>query len=95
MADRLTSLFEEDLQLQDELDEMFGDMAGENEEILICAMEDRVLPEDEKVHLFTEQKEEVNDDGLTEDEEREIAVALMGKPDSEIEDLLDDDMDDV
>jgi len=91
--DRLTSFFEEDLELQDELEAAVGDMAGESEEILAGVIEDRIAPSEDKIHLFESKQEKVNDDGLTEDEEREIYMAMMNEPDSEISDLLDDEDD--
>ena len=91
--DRLTSLFEEDLELQDELEAAVGDMAGESEEIITGIIEDRIAPTEDKIHLFESKQEKVNDDGFTEDEEREIYMAMLNEPDSEISDLLDDDDD--
>jgi hypothetical protein len=91
--DRLTSLFEEDLALQDELEAAVGDMVGESEEIVIGVIEDRIAPSEDKIHLFESKEEKVDDEGFTEDEEREIYMAMLNEPDSEISDLLDDDDD--
>ena len=91
--DRLTSLFEDDIGMQDELEFAIGDIAGESEEMITGVIEDRISPSEDKIHLFESSQEDVNDDGLTEDEEREIAMALMNEPDSEINDLLDDEDD--
>ena len=91
--DRLTSLFEDDIEMQDELESVIGDIAGESEEMIAGVIEDRISPSEDKIHLFENSQEDVNDDGLTADEEREIAIALMNEPDSEISDLLDDEDD--
>lgn len=91
--DRLTSLFEDDIEMQDELESAIGDIAGESEEIIAGVIEDRISPSEDKIHLFENSQEDTNDDGLTADEEREIAIALMNEPDSEISDLLDDEDD--
>lgn len=90
--DRLTSLFEEDIQDQIEFEAATGDIVGESEEMIIGVMEDRIDTNDDKLHLFENKQEEpVDADGLTMDEEKEIAMALMNTPDSEINDLLDDE----
>ena len=91
--DRLTSLFEDDIARQHELESAIGDIAGESEEMIAGVIEDRISPSEDKIHLFESSQEDVNDDGLTADEEREIAIALMNEPDSEINDLLDDEDD--
>ena len=47
--------------------------------------------ESTEVHLFTNESSEVNEDGLTEEEEREIAMALLkGEDDTGLdeEDLI-------
>lgn len=90
---RLTSLFEDDIEMQDELEFAIGDIAGESEEMIAGVIEDRISPSEDKIHLFESSQEDVNGDGLTADEEREIAIALMNEPDSEISDLLDDEDD--
>ena len=41
----------------------------------------RLLLKLSEVHLFTNESSEVNEDGLTEEEEREIAMALLNGED--------------
>lgn len=91
MSSRLDSLFEEDVQMQDALEEL-SSFTDNSDDIILGVIEDRaVAKESTEVHLFVNESSEVNEDGLTEEEEREIAMALLnGEDDSELdeEDLI-------
>ena len=77
MSSRLDSLFEEDVQMQDALEDL-GSFTDNSDDIIFGVIEDRaVAKESTEVHLFTNESSEVNEDGLTEEEEREIAMALL------------------
>lgn len=88
MSSVLDSLFEEDVQMQDALEDL-GTLTDNSEDIILGAIEDRaVAKESTETHLFTNESADVNEDGLTPDEEREIDMALLNGDD----DLgLDDD----
>lgn len=88
--ERLTSLFAEDIENQVTLEASLGGIADETEDMIIGVMEDRNPVDTGKIHLF-ENAKSVNDDGLTEDEEQELMVAMLNAPDSEVAALLDDD----
>ena len=81
MSSRLDSLFEEDVQMQDALEDL-GSFTDNSDDIILGVIEDRaVAKESTEVHLFTNASSEVNEDGLTEEEEREIAMALLNGED--------------
>ena len=81
MSSRLDSLFEEDVQMQDALEDL-GSFTDNSDDIILGVIEDRaVAKESIEVHLFTNGTSEVNEDGLTEEEEREIAMALLNGED--------------
>ena len=81
MSSRLDSLFEEDVQMQDALEDL-GSFTDNSDDIILGVIEDRaVAKESTEVHLFTNESSEVNEDGLTEEEEREIAMALLNGED--------------
>ena len=88
MSSVLDSLFEEDVQMQDALEDL-GTLTDNSEDIILGAIEDRAATkESTETHLFTNESADVNEDGLTPDEEREIDMALLNGDD----DLgLDDD----
>lgn len=85
---RLDSLFEEDIQMQDALEDL-DNLTDNSDDIILGAIEDRAVEKEaSEVHLFTNESSKVNDDGLTEEEEREVQMALLNGED----DLgLDDD----
>lgn len=91
MGSRLDSLFEEDIQMQDALEDIATN--DSSEDIILGAIEDRANKNDNlTAHLFTNESEEVNEDGLTEEEEREIAMEILnGEDEFDDEDLIDDD----
>ena len=92
MSSRLDSLFEEDIQMQDALEDIATN--DSSEDIILGVIEDRANENDKMTeHLFTNESEEVNEDGLTEEEEREIAMAILNgeEDDFDDEDLVDDD----
>ena len=83
MSSRLDSLFEEDVQMQDALEDL-GSFTDNSDDIILGVIEDRaVAKESAEVHLFTNESSEVNEDGLTEEEEREIAMALLNGEDDD------------
>ena len=83
MSSRLDSLFEEDVQMQDALEDL-GSFTDNSDDIILGVIEDRaVAKESTEVHLFTNESSEVNEDGLTEEEEREIAMALLNGEDDD------------
>lgn len=89
MGSRLDSLFEEDIEMQDALEDI-GNLTDNSEDMILGVIEDRANEkESAETHLFTnEASDETNEDGLTEEEEREVAMALLNGDD----DLgLDDD----
>lgn len=90
MGSRLDSLFEEDVQMQDALEDI-GNLTDNSEDIILGIIEDRANDkESAETHLFTNEssEQETNEDGLTPEEEREVAMALLNGED----DLgLDDD----
>lgn len=90
MGSRLDSLFEEDVQMQDALEDI-GNLTDNSEDIILGIIEDRANDKESvETHLFTNEssEEETNEDGLTPEEEREVAMALLNGED----DLgLDDD----
>ena len=89
MGSRLDSLFEEDIEMQDALEDI-GNLTDNSEDMILGIIEDRANEkESAETHLFTnESSDETNEDGLTEEEEREVAMALLNGDD----DLgLDDD----
>ena len=89
----LVALFEEDIEMQDSIEDI-GDLDN-TEDLIIRSMEDRSSEED-SVGLF-DNEEQVNDDGLTADEENEANALMMDQLDDELdideedEDLLDMD----
>ena len=88
MSSRLDSLFEEDVQMQDALEDL-GSFTDNSDDIILGVIEDRaVAKESTEVNLFTNESSEVNEDGLTEEEEREIAMALLNGED---DDRLDEE----
>ena len=91
MSSRLDSLFEEDIQMQDALEDIATN--DSSEDIILGVIEDRANENDKMTeHLFTNESEEANEDGLTEEEEREIAMEILnGEDDFDDEDLVDDD----
>lgn len=89
MGSRLDSLFEEDIEMQDALEDI-GNLTDNSEDMILGVIEDRANEkESAETHLFTnESSDKTNEDGLTEEEEREVAMALLNGDD----DLgLDDD----
>lgn len=83
MSSRLDSLFEEDVQMQDALEDL-GSFTDNSDDIILGVIEDRaVAKESTEVHLFANESSEVNEDGLTEEEEREIAMALLNGEDDD------------
>lgn len=89
MGSRLDSLFEEDIEMQDALEDI-GNLTDNSEDMVLGVIEDRANEkESAETHLFTNEAfDETNEDGLTEEEEREVAMALLNGDD----DLgLDDD----
>ena len=94
MGSRLDSLFEEDIQMQDALEDL-GSITDDSEDIILGVIEDQAKNrENSETHLFANEPEDVNEDGLTEDEEREINMALMNGDDDDL-DLDDDDLIDM
>lgn len=94
MGSRLDSLFEEDIQMQDALEDL-GSITDDSEDIILGVIEDQAKNrENSETHLFTNEPEDVNEDGLTEDEEREINMALLNADDDDL-DLDDDDLIDM
>ena len=86
----LDSLFEEDIQMQDALEDIEL-LTDRSEDIILGAIDDRAdAIESDNPHLFTNEASELNADGLTEEEERQISMALLNKEDDF---LLDDDED--
>lgn len=87
---RLNCIFEEDIEMQDALGDM-EDLTDNSEEIILQAMESRIYP-NKREHLF--ENEVVNDDGLTEEEEREYMISLLDSEepisDDEIDEYIDD-----
>lgn len=89
---RLDAIFEEDIEMQDAL-ENIDSLMDNSEDIIIGSIEQRYNEiEESKVHLFTNEATdvEVNDDGLTPDEEAEVQAALLDS-DEDIEELVDDE----
>lgn len=85
----LNMLFEEDIAMADAIDDI-EDFADDSTDIIIGAIEDRYAAKKEtETHLF-EDEDEVNEDGLTAEEENEINVAILnGEIDAD--ELVDDD----
>ena len=85
----LNMLFEEDIAMQDAIDDI-EDFADDSTDIIIGAIEDRyTAKKDSETHLFTDD-DEVNEDGLTAEEENEINVAILNG-DIDPDELVDDD----
>ena len=90
MGSRLDSLFEEDIQMQDAVEDIEL-LTDRSEDIILGAIDDRAdAIESDNPHLFTNEASELNADGLTEEEERQVAMALLNKEDDF---MLDDDDD--
>lgn len=83
---RINSLFEEDIEMMDALEDK--DLNDNSEAIILQAMESRVYPDSEKMHLF--ENETVDEDGLTPEEEREFMIAML---DDEDDTLIDEEID--
>lgn len=90
----LDNLFEEDIQMLDALEDI-DNLTDNSEDIILGAIEDRANAKAaSEVHLFTNESSDVNDDGLTEEEEREVQMALLngdddfGLDDDDIVDLV-------
>lgn len=91
MGSRLDSLFEEDIQMQDALEDIEL-LTDRSEDIILGAIDDRAdAIEESNPHLFTNEASEVNADGLTAEEERQVNMALLNKEDDF---MLDDDDED-
>lgn len=102
---RLTSLFEEDIEMQDALEDL-ETLTDDSEDILLLGIEENYNAiKANEVHLFANEAM-VNKDGLTPEEEAQIAAAFLDDEISEktmspeeIEELekefLDDDIDDL
>jgi len=91
---RLDTIFEEDIEMQDALDSI-ETLVDNSEDIIIGSIENRYNAlEEGKVHLFTNEDAdmELNDDGLTPEEENEVNAALLDN-DEDLEDLASDDED--
>ena len=66
-------------------------LTDRSEDIILGAIDDRAdAIESDNPHLFTNEASELNADGFTEEEERQISMALLNKEDDF---LLDDDDD--
>ena len=90
MGSRLDSLFEEDIQMQDALEDNEL-LADRSEDIILGAIDDRAdAVESDNPHLFTNEASELNADGHTEEEERQVGMDLLNKEDDF---MLDDDDD--
>ena len=93
MGSRLDSLFEEDIQMQDALEDIEL-LTDRSEDIILGAIDDRAdAIESDNPHLSTNEASELNADGLTEEEERQISMALLNKEDDFLlddEDFIDD-----
>lgn len=86
----LTMIFEEDIAMQDAVDDI-EDFADDSSDIILGTIEDRYNEKrDSETHLF-EKEPEVNEDGLTDEEETELNVALLNTDDVDLEDLVDDE----
>lgn len=90
---RLDSLFAEDVQMQDALEDL-GNITDNSEDIILGVIEDRAnAKEANEPHLFADEPE-VNEDGLADDEEREVQMALLNADDEDLglddEDLVDE-----
>ena len=87
----LSCLFEEDIELQDSLDDLQTN--DNSEDIIIGATEDRYgEKENNEIHLFTDNPiSQINDDGLTPEEENELNVALLNGDITNFDDEPDDD----
>lgn len=91
MGSRLDSLFEEDIQMQDALEDIEL-LTDRSEDIILGVIDDRAdAIESANPHLFTNEASEVNADGLTAEEERQVNMALLNKEDDF---MLDDDDED-
>ena len=89
---RLDSLFAEDVQMQDALEDL-GNITDNSEDIVLSVIEDRAnSKEANELHLFSDEPE-VNEDGLTADEEREVQMALLNADDEDLDLDDDDDLD--
>lgn len=95
----LSALFEEDIEMQDAIEDI-EDFADDSQDIILGAMEDRYnkLKEDE-VHVLDDEEDlEVNDDGLTAEEETQVNMMMLNGLDDENfnpEDLAEDDLEDL
>ena len=83
---RINSLFEEDIEMMDALEDK--DLNDNSEAIILQDMESREYPDSEKMHLF--ENETVDEDGLTPEEEREFMIAMI---DDEDDTLTDEEID--
>ena len=90
---RLNSLFEEDIAMQDALDD--ADMVSDSEDIVLGIIDSRYNAlKDSETHLFDDEKEEkYNEDGLTDEEENQINMALLDKDEDDLFDDIDEDDD--
>lgn len=99
----LDSFFAEDVEMQDDLEEVCT-CADNSDEIILNAINDRAaMNESTKLHLFTNESCDdddlgLDDDGLTEEEEAEVQLALLNGDedyDDDYSDLDDDEDDDI
>lgn len=91
MSSRLDALFEEDVQMQDAIEDI-SDMDDGNDVVLSVIYDRAKDSEKNDLHLFTNEDEPVNDDGLTDEEELEVQMALLNDNDDEDLDLDDEDL---
>jgi len=85
----LNMLFEEDIEMQDAIEDI-AELNDNSEDIIIGSIEDR-FSKDGEVHLFAGE-ENLDDDGLTDEEEHAANVALLNMDSEEgIEDEEQDD----
>lgn len=72
---RISALFEEDLEMQDELENLDG-LTDDTDDIIIATIDER-YPLECKSHLFENEVPIVNEEGFTEDEETAINIAIL------------------
>lgn len=94
----LDTLFEEDIEMQDAIEDM-DSLVSDDEDILIGVIEDRFKTESTEVHLFTNEDynslkeamqlaEDVEE--LLDDKYDEVHLS-----DEDLDDLFDDDLEDI
>jgi len=89
---RLNSLFEEDIAMQDALAD--ADMVSDSEDIVLGIIDSRYNAlKDSETHLFDEKEEKYNEDGLTDEEENQINMALLDRDEDDLFDDIDEDDD--